>query len=317
MSSLPPVDRLAGILDRFRMRAHLFEAGTVNSVRHFGTDDTHGYLHVVRRGTLDISHPKLSKPDRTAHAIKRCMRINEPTLLLYIKPFDHVFQTSPEEITDVASAQLNLEGGPHHPLARALPPVIALPLAQVRGLDAALQLLFAEIDNVRCGQYLLANRLFEVVLLQLLRWLLDHPQQPGVRPSLITGLSHPRLARALVAMHDSPGDAWTLSRMAQCAGMSRTAFANTFKDIVGQTPADYLADWRIAIAQNRLRDGEPIKTLANQLGYANASALSRAFTSRVGISPRTWVQQKSRRAAEPMVTNNDGADDVNEALRLL
>ncbi|MCP2807333.1 cupin domain-containing protein, partial [Salmonella enterica subsp. enterica serovar Typhimurium] len=85
-----------------------------------------------------------------------------------------------------------------------LPPLIVLPLVRVPGLDLALELLFSETDRVRCGQRLLADRLFEVVVLQLLRWLLDHPQEAGVRPGLIIGLSDPRLARALVAMHDSP-----------------------------------------------------------------------------------------------------------------
>ena len=122
-----------------------------------------------------------------------------------------------------------------------------------------------------------------------LRWLLDHPHEAGVRPGFIAGLSDPRLARALVAIHDAPGQTWSLQRMAECAGMSRTAFANAFRETVGQTPADYLADWRMALARSRLRQGRPIKLLADELGYANPSALSRAFAARVGISPRDWL----------------------------
>jgi len=162
-----------------------------------------------------------------------------------------------------------------------------------KGLDAALSLLFAETDRVRCGQRLLADRLFEVVLLQLLRWLLDHPQEAGIQPGLITGLSDPRLARALVAVHESPGAPWSLERMAASAGMSRTAFANAFRDVVGQTPADYLTDWRMALAQARLREGRPLKALAEELGYANASALSRAFAARTGLSPREWLKLRT------------------------
>ena len=141
---------------------------------------------------------------------------------------------------------------------------------------------------------MLADRLFEVVVLQLLRWLLDHPQQAGVRPGLITGLSHPRLARALAALHDAPGEPWTLSRMADRAGMSRTAFATAFREVVGQTPADYLSGWRIALAQSRLREGRPVKALADELGYANPSALSRAFAAKVGLAPRDWLAQARR-----------------------
>lgn len=282
MQASPPIDRLSGILERFRVQAQLHHSGALCGLHHFDACEGHGYLHVLRRGRLDVSHPG-------ARDVPQSMHFDEPTLLLYPCPFTHRFHNPPAEGSDFTCARLSFDGGSENPLARALPPLIALPLARVPGLDLALELLFSETDRVRCGQRLLADRLFEVVVLQLLRWLLDHPQEAGVRPGLITGLSDPRLARALVAMHDSPGEPWTLERMAERAGMSRTAFANTFRELVGQTPADYLTGWRIALAQSRLREGRPIKTLAEELGYANPSALSRAFASRAGMSPRDWL----------------------------
>lgn len=147
---------------------------------------------------------------------------------------------------------------------------------------------------MRCGQRLVADRLFEVVLLKLLRWLLDHPQEAGIEPGLITGLSDPRLARALVAIHESPGEPWSLQSMAERAGMSRTAFANAFREIVGQTPADYLTGWRMLLAQNRLREGKAIKSIAEELGYANASAFSRTFAARTGVPPRNWLAEMTQ-----------------------
>lgn len=283
MQAAPPIDRLSGILERFRVQAQLHHTGALCGLSHFDACDGHGYLHVLRRGTLEVSHPG-------AQEVAASLRFDEPTLLLYPRPFTHRFHNPPVDGSDFTCARLDFDGGSHNPLARALPPLIALPLARVQGLDSALELLFAETDRVRCGQRLLADRLFEVVVLKLLRWLLDHPQEAGIRPGLITGLSDPRLARALVSVHDAPGQAWSLERMAERAGMSRTAFANAFREVVGQTPADYLADWRIALAQTRLREGRPIKALAEELGYANPSALSRAFTARTGASPRDWLK---------------------------
>ena len=237
---------------------------------------------MLRRGQLAVSHPGVRD-------VPKAMHFDEPTLLLYPRPFTHCFHNPPAEGSDFTCARLHFDGGSENPLARALPPLIALPLANVPGLELALELLFSETDRVRCGQRLLANRLFEIVVIQLLRWLLDHPREAGVLPGLITGLSDPRLARALVAMHDSPGERWTLDSMAKCAGMSRTAYANTFRELVGQTPGDYLTSWRIALAQSRLREGRPIKIMAEELGYANPSALSRAFTAKLGMSPREWL----------------------------
>ncbi|WP_431824403.1 cupin domain-containing protein [Burkholderia sp. F1] len=286
MQASPPIDRLSGILERFRVQAQLHHSGALCGLNHFDACEGHGYLHVLRRGELKVSHPG-------ARDVPESMRFDEPTLLLYPRPFTHRFHNPPMEGSDFTCARLNFDGGSYNPLARALPSLIALPLARVSGLDLALELLFAETDRVRCGQRLLADRIFEVVVIQLVRWLLDHPQEAGVRPGFITGLSDPRLARALVAMHDAPGEPWSLERMAERAGMSRTAFANIFREVVGQTPADYLSDWRMALAQRRLRAGHPIKVLAEELGYANPSALSRAFTAKVGMSPRDWLSKET------------------------
>ncbi len=282
-AGVAPVDRLSGLLERFRVRAQLSHSGTLCGLHHFDAAQGCGYLHVLRGGALEVSHPPRA-------GLPRRLVLNEPSLLFYARPVTHRFHNPPAEGSDLTCARLSFEGGAANPLARALPPLIALPLSRVGGLDAALGLLFAETDRVRCGQRLLADRLFEVVVLQLLRWLLDHPQEAGIQPGLITGLSEPRLARALVAMHDAPGEAWSLERMAACAGMSRTSFATTFRAVIGQTPAEYLTDWRIALAQTRLREGRPVKLLAQELGYADPSALSRVFAARTGLSPRDWLR---------------------------
>lgn len=285
MMPLTPIDRLSALLERFRVRATLFHTGALCGVQRFDASAGQGYLHVLRRGVLEVTHsPTSGAPER--------LFLDEPTLLLYPRALTHCFHNPPEEGSDFTCAAVEFEGGVTHPLVRALPPLIVLPLATVAGLAPALDLLFGETDKVRCGQRVLADRLFEVVLIQLLRWLLDHPEFAGVRPGLLTGLADPCLARTLVALHEAPGEPWPLERMAQCAGMSRTRFALTFKQVMGQTPADYLADWRIALAQAGLREGRPIKFLSDTLGYANPSALSRAFAQRTGVSPRGWLKFK-------------------------
>jgi AraC-like DNA-binding protein len=282
MPTVTPIDRLSGLLERMRVRAELHHAGALCGLNHFDAGEGYGYLHVLRAGALEVRHPG-------AGGVPRVLRIAEPTLLFYPLPFTHHFHNPPRDGPDFTCARLCFEGGPRNPLARALPPLVVLPLARVEGLHGALELLFAETGRVRCGQRLLADRLFEVVVLQLLRWLLDHPVEAGIRPGLIAGLADPRLARALTALHEAPGAAWTLARMAAQAGMSRSAFAMAFREQVGQPPADYLADWRIALAQRGLREGRPIKILAAELGYANPSALSRVFAARTGLAPRNWL----------------------------
>jgi AraC-like DNA-binding protein len=270
-------------MERFRVHAHLFHAGPLCGITHFSAEPGRAFLHVLRRGEMLVTHKPRSGPPRR-------IQLAEPTLLFYARPLAHDFHNAPTEGSDLVCATLNFDGGEHHPLARALPPLVVLPLQAIDGLQHTLALLFSETDQLRCGQRLLADRLFEVLLLQLLRWLLDHPQEAGMPAGLLTGLSHPALAKLLVAVHERPADTWSLERMADYAGMSRSSFAATFKAYVGTTPADYLTQWRIALAQQQLRQGTSIKTTAETLGYANASSLSRVFTQVVGVSPRGWMK---------------------------
>ena len=94
---------------------------------------------------------------------------------------------------------------------------------------------------------------------------------------------------ALVALHATPQDDWTLVRMAAVAGMSRSAFAESFKSVTGTTPSAYLTDWRLTVASTLLRAGQPQKLVAAELGFSTASSLSRAFKQRFGAAPRAWL----------------------------
>jgi len=105
---------------------------------------------------------------------------------------------------------------------------------------------------------------------------------------MLSGLSHPRLRGALVALHESPASDWTLDALAREAGMSRSVFAAAFRETVGTTPGQYLQDWRIALAQQALRRGRPLKVVAADVGYGSETALSRAFKAQTGQSPRAW-----------------------------
>ncbi len=282
MTDVPPLDRLSPLFERFRVRASLFHAGPLCGVTHFDAQPGRGFLHVMRNGEMEVRHA-------AATGLVESLWVREPSLVFYPRPLAHDFHNAPAEGADFVCATLDFEAG--HPLVQALPPLVVLPLAQVEGLEATLGLLFSEAERVRCGQRLLADRLFEVLLLQLLRWMLD--QRDAALPlGLMRGLAEPRLAHALTALHARPGEAWSLAAMAEEAGMSRSRFAEAFREAVGQTPADYLADWRLAIARAELQAGKPLKTLATELGYANASALSRLFAQRhQGLSPRAWLQQ--------------------------
>ena len=283
------IDRLSSLLERFRVRAHLFHTGSLCGLTRFDARPGRAFLHLLKRGEMAVVHP----PGSGAPAR---VELHEPTLLFYPRAFEHTFD-NPGEGADLVCATLDFDGGSNHPVAAALPPVLVLPLRQMDGLGQTLDLLFAEAARVQCGQRLLADRLFEVLVLQLLRWLLDHVEEAGLRGGLLAGLSHPRLARVLTAIHEEPDQPWTLASMAREAGMSRSAFAATFREVVGSTPADHLQHWRFAIAQSLLREGVSIKAASFRLGYGSPASFSRAFAQTVGESPRQWLQAQAHQAS--------------------
>lgn len=283
-ASTQTLDRLSAMLERFQVSAHLFHTGALCGVTSFDAQPGRGFFHVLRRGSMVVTHLQ------GAHQMRR-VEVSEPTLLFYPQPLAHQFHNAPREGSDFTCASVHFEGGANHPLARALPPLIVLPLAQVPGLSGALDLLFQEADQVRCGHRLMVDRLFDVVLLQLLRWLLDHGGESGVSVGLVSGLADPQLARVLTAMHESPHLPWSLESLAELAAMSRSAFAGRFKRVLGVAPAEYLSEWRMALAKKQLSQGRAVKLIAPDLGYANASALSRVFSQRIGMSPREWLAQ--------------------------
>lgn len=268
------VDRLQGLLQRFSVSARMFHSGPLCGLTDFQPNGQ-GQLHLLRSGPVEVRHADAQ------------LFVAEPSLLLYPRPLAHRFLTDTDAGADMACANLAFGPGDHHPLARALPAFVCLPLADLHSAQPVLDLLFDEAFAHRCARQTVVDRLFEVVLVLVLRHLLDTGQVQG---GPLAGLGHPQLAKALAAMHDDPVRTWTLDTLAAQAGMSRSRFAELFAQVVGQPPAAYLATFRITLAQDALQRGERLERIAQQVGYGSAAALSRAFTSVCGVSPRQWRQ---------------------------
>jgi AraC-like DNA-binding protein len=271
------MDRLDALLQRFSVRTRLFHAGALCGVTEFPEAPGHGQLHLLRGGRLGVSHAR-----------GPVEQVVEPSLLFYPRPLAHRFDTDPSAGADLACAHVRFEGGTANPLADALPAVVVMPLAELEDTGPVLEALFAEAFGAQCGRQAVVDRLFEVVLVRILRRLL---QTGRADVGLLAGLAHPQLARALVAVHEDAARPWSLESLAATAGLSRSAFAALFRRTVGCTPGDYVANWRVGLAQDWLRRGRALKWIAGEVGYGSEAALSRAFKARCGHSPREWKAQ--------------------------
>ena len=118
------------------------------------------------------------------------------------------------------------------------------------------------------------------------------------RPELAGGASEAdrRLAaRALALMGGSPGEPWSVARLARALAMSPSSFARHFRAGAGTTPARALAALRMRRAAARLERGERVLDVALDLGFGSGSAFARAWRRLHGSAPR--ARSRERRAS--------------------
>ena len=271
------MDRLSPLLHRFSLSAGVFYTGQICGIHHFERDTQRGHVHLIKRGPVKL----VGRREGT-------LTITEPTLLFLPRPGAHRLIANDRDGADVVCASIQFGGGGHNPITDSLPPLVLVRLADLPGAQALLELLYDEAFAEHCGRQAALDRLCELLLIKLLRHCLDRGVTQG---GTLAGLADPRLAKVLVAMHEDPTRAWELLDMASLAGMSRARFAVHFREVTGDTPADYLASWRITLAQGMLRAGRLLKHVALEVGYGSSSALTRAFTRKIGLPPTHWLRQ--------------------------
>lgn len=266
-------DRLAGFFNHFVFKARMFFSGTLCDNIEFDENKGGGFLHLVRNGHLKVYS--------THHST---VAIDEPSFIFYPSPTKHHFVFDGNVVLTCAIVDL---GGTNSLLVKALPEKLIMALRDVPALASTLNLLFQEAEQAHCGRQAAIDRLFEYLMIQLLRYIL------GSRPNdvgLLAGLNDKRLSKAITSMHDDPSKSWTLDLLAKQAGMSRARFAVHFRETVGTTPVDYLTQWRMGLAQSKLKKGKSIGLVANEVGYSNASVFSRVFKAQIGKSPSAWLK---------------------------
>lgn len=177
----------------------------------------------------------------------------------------------------------------------ALSPVLHVSPEPGGQLSTVVGLLAEELLEAQPGQPTVLDRLLDVLLVQLIR---EHFSTHEVTPPpWYAANNHQRLGPALRAIHDDPGHAWTIADMARLASVSRATFARTFVDVVGQTPMEYLADWRMSLARDDLLTSDaPLTAIAHRYGYGSPYAFSAAFQRHHGTPPGRWRQQNDQAA---------------------
>ena len=207
-------------------------------------------------------------------------------------------------VTTFISGSFELDAKEAKPLLDALPRLLHLKLDQNRSLafQSVLELLAVETEGPSLGSEAVVSRLFELLFVHAVR---AYSSQPGApTKGWMAAIADRQLARAVEAMHDEPASDWTVEALARVAGMSRSAFASRFRSVVGQTPLEYLTQWRMYTATSLVQQRDmPLAEVSRYVGYESVAAFNRVFKRVTGSTPgafrKATTQGRTRETPGP------------------
>ncbi len=289
------MDVLSELLNSNRLNARVFLHANFCGNWAVDTSGTHqATFHVIARGACWLHMPNVSDP----------LPLRAGDLVVFPHDAHHLIADSPSlpgpEVPrnqpandDNGSLSSSLicgyfEFAPNkwNPLLDALPDTVLIrseDAAATGRMESLINLMIYETDTAHKGSDVVIDRLSDVLFIHVVR---NYIRQARPDTGYIAALADPKVSRALGQFHRQPGKSWSVERLAQEAGMSRSTFAERFTQITAQTPMQYVTRWRMQLAQDLLiSSGQSTGQIAAQCGYLSAAAFSKVFKKYFGCGP--------------------------------
>jgi AraC-like DNA-binding protein len=180
------------------------------------------------------------------------------------------------------------------PLFEALPRVLRIPIG-----DGPTSILLRELlrsgvresSAAQPGAGSMLAKLAELMFVEAMRRYMA--QLPPQGKGWLAGVRDAHVGRALALLHAEPAKPWTVDALAREAALSRSALAERFSEMIGESPMHYLKRWRLALAARILRSGnDSVARVAESNGYESEAAFNRAFKREFGVPPAAWRRAK-------------------------
>jgi AraC-like DNA-binding protein len=271
--------------------------------------DGHASFYAVRQGEAWLTSPHWPAP----------VRLQTGDIALIPRGSGHRLQDSPDNDTaehfDQLADGLNQDeqngngqanvtcviygytagnGSGANPLHAHLSTLIQLNVsqyAQLQQMESLFAIVETEHRQQRPGWQAIVKQLVQVMFYQSLRAFItcsDH-QTKGNVDATQSVVADPAIGLVVGLLHSQPGDPWTVASLARWVNMSRSAFSERFRDVVGQPPLHYLTELRMSRACHLLESTDlGVKQVAAIVGYESPSSFTNAFKRWHGVSPASY-----------------------------
>jgi AraC-like DNA-binding protein len=182
------------------------------------------------------------------------------------------------------------------PLLSALPTVMKVDMGNAAALEwltDALGLTLSASAAPPVGATAERARLAELVIIEAIGRHVSGMPRGG--KGWLAGLNDRYVGRALALVHGRPAEPWTVERLGRQVGLSRSALAERFSEVMGEPIFAFLTRWRLHLAAEfLLTTARPVERIAREAGYESAGAFSVAFKRVFGKPPSIWRRKRSR-----------------------
>jgi AraC-like DNA-binding protein len=171
-----------------------------------------------------------------------------------------------------------------HPIIDSLPQVLHFQgLVSEDPIWKTVIIIESEMQRTRGKGGTIVDRLTEVLFLQLLnRYVHKNKEVTG----FLAALRDKRIHKALTLIHLDPNFNWSIASLGERVGMSRATLVRHFQSSVGLAPMAYILNWRMMKAYNLIKySNANLEHIAEQVGFASARTLSKAFQRQYTITP--------------------------------
>jgi AraC-like DNA-binding protein len=176
---------------------------------------------------------------------------------------------------------------PENMLLQSLPTIMVISLDDAKESDWIRRSLEFAVHGLSKDSPEMVGKMAESLFAEAVRRYIEALPQEDT--GWLAGLKDPAVGRTIALIHSRFADCLTLDLLAREAGVSKTVLGERFRALLGESPMQYCARWRMHVAADMLRkNSQNACSVAYSVGFNSEAAFNRAFKREFGVPPATW-----------------------------